>query len=165
MIDNLDTSKQEVTGDALLAALSALANPHRLRIVALLTAGRMHVSQVAREVGMSRPLVHVHLQRLEAAGLVKGSLELSQEGGKAMKYFEVAPFSFSLSPASIAEAARTLASGQAEGGPGKVEAEVERVQERVGREVEKAGDDMWLLRERLAELERLTESMLQNRDE
>jgi DNA-binding transcriptional ArsR family regulator len=52
--------------------LGALANPHRLRIVAALASGRNYVSQLAREMGMSRPLLHMHLQRLEAAGLVSG---------------------------------------------------------------------------------------------
>ena len=49
----------------------------------------------------------MHLQRLEAAGLVTGKLELSEEG-KAMKFFEGTPFDLRLTPASIAEAAATL---------------------------------------------------------
>ena len=96
-----------VTGDELLRMVAALANPHRLRIVAALAEGRNYVSQLARELGMSRPLLHLHLQRLEAAGLVKGQLELSEDG-KAMKYFEVTPFVLELTPRLIAEAARTL---------------------------------------------------------
>ena len=95
------------TGDDLLAKLSALASPHRLRIVAALAGGRQYVSQLARDIGMSRPLLHMHLQRLEAAGLVIGKLELSADG-KAMKYFEVAPFVMHLSPDVIAQAAATV---------------------------------------------------------
>lgn len=101
---------ETLTGDELLRVLSALGNPHRMRIVAALAEGRNYVSRLAREIGMSRPLLHMHLQRLEAAGLVVGSLELS-EGGKAMKYFEVAPFVHELTPATIAAAARTLSDG------------------------------------------------------
>ncbi|HEX4534735.1 MAG TPA: helix-turn-helix domain-containing protein, partial [Rhizomicrobium sp.] len=57
------------SGDQLLAILAALANPHRLRIVAALkTDGRNYVSQLAREVGISRPLLHLHLQKLQEAG-------------------------------------------------------------------------------------------------
>jgi predicted transcriptional regulator len=78
-----------------------------LRIVAALAVGRNYVSQLAREIGMSRPLLHMHLQRLEAAGLVTGVLELSDDG-KAMKYFEVCPFAFTLSPSVIAQAIQTL---------------------------------------------------------
>jgi ArsR family transcriptional regulator len=68
------------------------------------------VSQLARDLGLSRPLVHMHLQRLEAAGLVTGQLELSKEG-KAMKYFAVMPFDIHLAPAAIAAAADTLTEG------------------------------------------------------
>jgi predicted transcriptional regulator len=101
----------ELSGDELLKILTALGNPHRLRIVAALTEGRNYVSQLAREIGMGRPLLHMHLQRLEAAGLVTGTLELS-EGGKAMKYFEVTRFAVALTPRVIAEAARSLTEGE-----------------------------------------------------
>ena len=95
-------------GDQLLAMLAALANPHRLRIIAALTSGgRNYVSQLAREIGISRPLLHLHLQKLEEAGLVTSRLELSRDG-KALNYFEVATFGFELTPAAIAEAANSL---------------------------------------------------------
>ncbi len=97
-----------IGGDRLLAMLSALANPHRLRIIAALSVGgRDYVSRLAREIGISRPLLHLHLQKLEEAGLVTSRLELSADG-KALNYFEVAPFGVELTPASIAEAAKTL---------------------------------------------------------
>ncbi|MGP3976737.1 ArsR/SmtB family transcription factor [Streptomyces sp. 8N114] len=78
-----------------------------MRIVAALAQGRNYVSRLAREIGMSRPLLHMHLQRLEAAGIVVGSLELS-DSGKAMKFFEVAPFAYALTPQVVAEAAGSL---------------------------------------------------------
>ena len=96
------------TGDQLLAMLAALANPHRLRIVAALTTdGRNYVSQLARELGISRPLLHLHLQKLQEAGLVTSRLELSSDG-KALNYFEVVKFDFELTPAAIAAAAKSL---------------------------------------------------------
>ena len=97
----------EPTGDELLRMLGALANPHRLRIVAALATGRNYVSQLAREMGMSRPLLHMHLQRLEAAGLVSGQHEVSEDG-KAMRYIEVTPFALRLTPEQIAVATQTL---------------------------------------------------------
>lgn len=97
----------EPTGDELLKVLSALGNPHRLRILAALLERTTYVSALAREINMGRPLLHMHLQRLEAAGLVAGTLRLSQDG-KAMKYFEVTPFCYRLTPQVIARAARTL---------------------------------------------------------
>src|SRR5215831_1870401 len=95
------------TGDRLVEMLAALANPIRLRIVATLAGGRDYVSHLAREIGVSRPLLHMHLQRLEAAGLIEGSLELSEDG-KAMKYYEVTNFDLRLTPEALAEAAETL---------------------------------------------------------
>lgn len=92
----------------MLAVLAALANPHRLRIMAALTSGgRNYVSQLAREVGISRPLLHLHLQRLEEVGLVTSKLELSHDG-KALNYFEVANFGFELTPSAIVKAAKSL---------------------------------------------------------
>jgi DNA-binding transcriptional ArsR family regulator len=102
-----DAQGTPLSGDRLVRVLSALANPHRIRILAALAAERVHVSALARQVGLSRPLVHMHLQRLEAAGLVTGSLELSEDG-KALKFFEVTPFALELTPDAIAAAAETL---------------------------------------------------------
>ncbi len=88
--------------------LSALANPHRLRIIAALASGgRNYVSQLAREIGISRPLLHLHLQKLEEAGLVTSQMELSHDG-KALNYFDVTAFALELTPALIAEAAQSL---------------------------------------------------------
>ena len=75
--------------------LTAVANPLRLRVIAELSGGRVHVSELARRLGISRPLLYMHLDRLEKAGIVTGQLELSEDG-KAMKYFELAPFELRL---------------------------------------------------------------------
>ena len=77
-----------------------MANPQRMRVVAELSGGRVHVSELARRLGMSRPLLYMHLDRLEKAGLVVGQLELSEDG-KAMKYFELAPFELRLTAETI----------------------------------------------------------------
>ena len=71
----------------LLQQLAALASPHRMRIVAELKSGRNYVSELARVVGLSRPLLQMHLTKLEAAGLVTSRLELSSDG-KAMKFYD-----------------------------------------------------------------------------
>ncbi|MFV2119187.1 ArsR/SmtB family transcription factor [Streptomyces sp. Act-28] len=87
--------------------LATLANPHRLRVVAALFARRAYVSQLARELGISRALLQAHLRKLEATGLVSAQLEVSSDG-KAMKFYEVTPFALHLSPETIAAAASTL---------------------------------------------------------
>ena len=71
--------------------LNAIAHPLRLRVIAELARGRLHVSELARRLEMSRPLLYMHLDRLEKAELVRGQLELSDDG-KAMKYYELVPF-------------------------------------------------------------------------
>jgi DNA-binding transcriptional ArsR family regulator len=98
---------EALDGDQLLLALSALANPHRLRVIAALAGGSTYVSQLARDLRLSRPLLHMHLQRLEAAGLVEGHIEVSDDG-KAMRYYAVTDFALRLDAAAIAVAAQTL---------------------------------------------------------
>jgi predicted transcriptional regulator len=96
-----------VTGDSLLQVLATLANPHRIRVVAALAEERNYVSRLARELGISRALLQVHLRKLDAAGLVSASVEVSADG-KAMKFYEVTPFTLHLTPEIIKIAARTL---------------------------------------------------------
>jgi predicted transcriptional regulator len=111
-----DKGEQEgsnaLTGDELVRLLAALSNAHRLRIIAALAKGEAYVSQLARDVGLSRPLVHMHLNKLSAAGLVRSRLELSEEG-KAMRFYQVNQFAVALTPQLIVAAAQSL------GGPGE----------------------------------------------
>jgi predicted transcriptional regulator len=99
-----------MTGDDLLRVLATLANPHRMRVVAALAEERNYVSQLARELDISRALLQVHLRKLEAAGLVSAAIEVSRDG-KAMKFYEVTPFAVQLTPETIMVAARTLGAG------------------------------------------------------
>ena len=107
-------------GDQLLDVPAALANPHRLRILAVLHGGSTHVSQLARDVGISRPLVHLHLAKLETAGLVTGHHEVSEDG-KALRIVEVTDFALTLDPTTIAALAASIstppASGRSKGDP------------------------------------------------
>ena len=105
-----------LSGDELVEMLAALASPLRMRIIATLANGRDYVSHLAREIGISRPLLHMHLQRLEAVGLVVGSLELSEDG-KAMKYYEVTDFDLHLTASALAAAAATLTRSDPAKGP------------------------------------------------
>jgi predicted transcriptional regulator len=98
---------EDMTGDTLLKVLATLANPHRMRVVAALAGERNYVSQLARDLGISRALLQVHLRKLEAAGLISASVEVSADG-KAMKFYEVTPFAVTLTPEGIRIAARTL---------------------------------------------------------
>ncbi len=96
-------ARKGLDGEHLVEVLATLANPHRLRVVAALSHGRCYVSELARELSISRPLLQVHLKKLQSAGLVRSSLEL-RDDGKALNFYELVPFRFDLTPASIAAA-------------------------------------------------------------
>jgi predicted transcriptional regulator len=99
--------KQQLNGDQLLKVLEALSNPYRLKILAVLYKERQYVSQLARQLGISRPLLYLHLQKLEDADLIKGHHEISEDG-KAMKYFELIPFSLPIDESLIASVAESV---------------------------------------------------------
>jgi DNA-binding transcriptional ArsR family regulator len=100
-----EQSHPEVSDEAtsLATRLLALGSTQRLRIVAELLAGELHVSELARRVEMSRALLYMHLTKLEAAGFVSGRLELGDDG-KAVKIFKVVPFDITVNPEVIAAA-------------------------------------------------------------
>jgi DNA-binding transcriptional ArsR family regulator len=97
------------TGHEFVEIMAALSNPVRIQILARLAGGRDYVSRLAREIGISRPLLHMHLQRLESAGLVTGTLEVSEDG-KAMRFYEVTNFDLRVTPEAITRASTTLTS-------------------------------------------------------
>jgi DNA-binding transcriptional ArsR family regulator len=113
-VQGLAVSVTDPTGDELVQVLATLSSPHRLRVVAALVRERNYVSRLARELGISRPLLQVHLRKLEGAGLVSARLEVSEDG-KAMKFYEVNPFVYTLTPTSLAVAASTLTNPSGEG--------------------------------------------------
>jgi DNA-binding transcriptional ArsR family regulator len=84
--------------------VAGLDHPLRLQVIAVLRHGRQYVSALARQLGISRPLLYLHLERLEKAGLVSGSLELGADG-KAVKWYELVPFDLHLTPRTVAAAA------------------------------------------------------------
>jgi predicted transcriptional regulator len=97
--------RRTLTSEELLTLLSAVSHTQRLRIIAGLADGRKYVSELARELGMSRPLLYMHLERLEKAGVVVSTLELSDDG-KALKYFELTPFELHITVQTVLDALR-----------------------------------------------------------
>ena len=92
--------------ERLAARLAAIASPQRLRILAELADQSLHVSELARRVGMSRALLYMHLTRLEESGFVAGRLELGTDG-TALKFFDVVPFDLDLDLAAVVAAVRS----------------------------------------------------------
>lgn len=69
----------------------ALSHPARIKILGILWEGRQYVSELARLVNISRPLLYIHLKKLEEARLVTSTMEIS-DSGKAMKYYTAETF-------------------------------------------------------------------------
>ena len=99
------TEGDPLTSEELLELLAAVGHAQRLRIIGELAEGRVHVSELARRLELSRPLLYMHLGRMEKAGLVAGTLELSADG-KALKYFELLPCEFVINLNVVLDALR-----------------------------------------------------------
>jgi predicted transcriptional regulator len=95
------------SGDDLVRLFATLGNPHRVRVVGTLLGGRCHVSELARRLSISRPLLQVHLRRLEEVGLVRSHVEVADDA-RARRYYEVTPFTLVLTPETLADAASQL---------------------------------------------------------
>lgn len=85
----------------------ALSHPMRIKIVGILAEERQYVSELARRINISRPLLYMHLKKLEAAGLISGHPEIS-ESGKATKYYECSSFSIYVTPKLLTELAAAI---------------------------------------------------------
>ena len=85
----------------------ALSHPMRIKIIGVLTENRRYVSELAKIMNMSRPLLYMHLKKLETADVVIGSYEIS-ESGKSMKYYEIKPFAVHLTPELLTALAQTI---------------------------------------------------------
>lgn len=82
----------------------ALSHPMRIKIIGILGEERQYVSELARMLNISRPLLYMHLKKLEAAEMISGCHEISTSG-KATKYYELRPFSMELSHEILKELA------------------------------------------------------------
>ena len=85
----------------------ALSHPMRIKIVGVLSEERRYVSELAKIMNMSRPLLYMHLKKLEEAALVTGSYEIS-ETGKSMRYYEMKSFDVHLTPEMLTSLAATI---------------------------------------------------------
>ena len=80
--------------------LKVLSVELRLQILALLAEKPRYAYELARELGISYPLVHLHLRALERAGLIVSEYEVA-EGGKLRRYYRVKDFRIEISPESL----------------------------------------------------------------
>jgi predicted transcriptional regulator len=90
------------TLDEIINFCGTLSNKHRLCIIAALSEKRKYTSELAKELDVSRPLLHLHLRNLEEVGILKGNIELGK-GNRAMKYYELCDFELCLNGEKIKE--------------------------------------------------------------
>jgi len=79
----------------------------RIKVMGILSQKRRYVSELAKIMNMSRPLLYMHLKKLEEASIVTSSYEIS-ETGKSMKYYEIRKFSVHLTPELLREISKVI---------------------------------------------------------
>ena len=85
----------------------ALSHPMRIKIVGILSEKRRYVSELAKLVNISRPLLYMHLKKLEEAAIITGSYEIS-DSGKSMRYYQLKSFDIHLTPEFLAEVSQMI---------------------------------------------------------
>ncbi len=88
---------------SLAEILNALGNEHSLAIMAALAGGECYVSELAKIVGISRPLLYLHLKKLENAGLVESEIRHFEEPPYTKKFYKAKNFELILSLSRIKE--------------------------------------------------------------
>jgi DNA-binding transcriptional ArsR family regulator/ubiquinone/menaquinone biosynthesis C-methylase UbiE len=86
----------KLSSDDAVTALKAAAEPTRLRILMLLAAGELNVTDFSRILGQSQPRLSRHLKLLNEAGLI----ERFREG--SWVYFQLAPAGAAMASAALA---------------------------------------------------------------
>lgn len=90
--------------EKLVKTLKALANPIRLKMIASLEEEPKHAYALAKEMGLSYPLTHLHLKGLRKLGLIEEiRQEARAEGRPLTKIYTPARFELVLTPESIRE--------------------------------------------------------------
>lgn len=85
----------------LIEKLSALGHEYRLRLLTSLTDGEKYLSELAKEVGISRALAKVHLNKLVQADLVETRTVLLEDEARALRYYKIKDFHVELSPSEL----------------------------------------------------------------
>jgi predicted transcriptional regulator len=98
---------EKVDKQSLAELLNALGNEHSLKILTILAGSECYVSELAKEVGISRPLLYLHLKKLENAGLVDSEIRHFVERPYTKKFYKAKNFELILSLDRIKEIVNT----------------------------------------------------------
>lgn len=83
--------------------LAALGHPTRLMILRELTKGENYLSEIAKNVGISRALAKVHLKKLREARLVESRILTLEDEARALRFYKLLDFSINISKESLTE--------------------------------------------------------------
>ena len=72
----------------------------RLKILVLLAEKPRYAYELSKILGISYPLVHLHLRALERAGLVSSEYEVTEEG-RVRRYYRLRDFKIVLTPEEL----------------------------------------------------------------
>ncbi|UNQ72883.1 ArsR/SmtB family transcription factor [Infirmifilum sp. NZ] len=91
--------------EELTEVLHVLANPIRLKMLALIAVKPRHAYELSKVLGLSYPLTHLHVTALERAGLIKGEVV---PGPRPKKVYRLTDFRIEVSPDSLREIGEEL---------------------------------------------------------
>lgn len=88
--------------------LKVLANPIRLKILALCVSKERTSRELREELKISKPLLVAHLRKLVDAGLLEYRAELDEERMIVRKYYKTKPFEIYINPETLREILKNL---------------------------------------------------------
>ena len=93
--------------EVLAKILTILGNETRLKVIAALQDGKMFIQELSQSLGVSYPLLHLHLKNLESNGIVKSEYSVGTDKTRryVKRYFELVDFRIEVSPELIAKIA------------------------------------------------------------
>ncbi|MHA2426128.1 MAG: ArsR/SmtB family transcription factor [Candidatus Thorarchaeota archaeon] len=94
--------------EALAKILSILGNETRLKVIAALQDGKMFIQELSQSLGVSYPLLHLHLKNLESNGIVRSEYSVGSDKSRryVKRYFELVDFNIEISPDVVAKIAK-----------------------------------------------------------
>lgn len=92
----------------LASVLTLLGNVTRLRVIAALKGGKMFIQELSQNLGISYPLLHLHLKNLESNGIVRSEYSVGTDKARryVKRYFELVDFNVKVTADSIAKLAK-----------------------------------------------------------
>ena len=87
----------------LAVVCEALGNPVRLRILKKLCEREWYIYELAKELGISRQLIYLHIRKLENAGLVEGERRFDPDDPRAKKFYRAKKFRIVLDNETVKE--------------------------------------------------------------